>query len=88
MTDTDSLLQFPADYSIKVMGRRGGALREIIAAIIEKHVGPGDAPSIRERESRAGNFVALTVTLRASSRAQLDAIYRELSQSDQVLMSL
>jgi uncharacterized protein len=47
-----------------------------------------EAGRIRLRESRDGNFIALTVTIRAESQAQLDAIYGALSAHDQVLMAL
>jgi putative lipoic acid-binding regulatory protein len=88
MSDNDSLQQFPADFPIKVMGRRDGDIRALTQAIIERHAGPVAESSVRTRTSGDGNFLALTYMVHATSRAQLDAIYRELTACKAVLMSL
>lgn len=85
---TESLLEFPCDFPVKVMGRDEPAFREAVVAVFEKHVGPVDASQFREAQSRNANFVALTVTIRATSQAQLDAIYTDLSANDDVLVAL
>jgi putative lipoic acid-binding regulatory protein len=84
----ETLLEFPGDFPIKVMGRRDGDLRELTQAIIERHTGPLEDSSVRMRTSGDGNFVALTYVVRAASRAQLDDIYRELTACKSVLMAL
>jgi uncharacterized protein len=85
---SDSLLEFPCDFPIKVMGRQAAGFRELVVALVEAHAGALDAGRVSLRESRDGNFVALTIMLRAESQAQLDAIYSELSEHDQVLVAL
>ena len=80
--------EFPSDFPIKVMGRRDSALRALTQDIIERHAGPVPDSSIRVRTSTDGNFLALTYVVRAQSRAQLDAIYRELTACKLVLMAL
>jgi uncharacterized protein len=85
---SESLLDFPCDFPIKVMGRKAEGFREVIVALVEAHAGPLDVDRVSLRESRDGNFVALTIMLRAESQAQLDAIYNDLSEHDQVLMAL
>ena len=82
------LEEFPSDFPIKVMGRRDGELRALTQAIIERHAGPQPESSIRTRTSTDGNFLALTYLVRATSREQLDAIYRELTACKSVLMAL
>jgi uncharacterized protein len=84
----DSLQEFPSDFPIKVMGRQRSDLRAITQAIIEKHTGPVEESKVRTRTSSDGNFLALTYTVRASSREQLDEIYRELTACKSVLMAL
>jgi putative lipoic acid-binding regulatory protein len=79
---------FPSDFPIKVMGRQDAELRSVTQAIIERHAGPLAEGSIRTRTSGDGNFLALTYTVRAKSREQLDAIYRELTACKLVLMAL
>jgi putative lipoic acid-binding regulatory protein len=88
VTDADELLQFPCDFPIKVMGRDSESFRSLTLAIVERHAGPLAAKSITERLSRQGRFLALTYTIRAESRAQLDRIYQELTDSGVVLVSL
>jgi putative lipoic acid-binding regulatory protein len=83
-----TLQEFPSDFPIKVMGRRDGDLRALTQSIIERHAGPQPDSSIRTRTSADGNFLALTYMVHATSREQLDAIYRELTACKSVLMAL
>jgi uncharacterized protein len=80
--------EFPSEFPIKVMGRHDSDLRALTQAIIERHAGPQQEASVRTRTSADGNFLALTYTVMASSREQLDAIYRELTACKAVLMAL
>jgi len=84
----ETLQEFPSDFPIKVMGRHDGNLRTLTQAIIERHAGPLAESSVRTRTSGDGNFLALTYMVRASSREQLDDIYRELTACKSVLMAL
>jgi putative lipoic acid-binding regulatory protein len=79
---------FPSDFPIKVMGRHDGNLRALTQAIVEKHAGPIDESHVKTRTSADGNFLALTYTVHAKSREQLDSIYRELTACKAVLMAL
>jgi putative lipoic acid-binding regulatory protein len=79
---------FPSDFPIKVMGRRDSDLRALTQLIIARHAGPLEESSVRSRISADGNFVALTYMVRATSRKQLDDIYRELTACAAVLMAL
>jgi uncharacterized protein len=83
-----TLQVFPSEFPIKVMGRRDSDLRSLTQAIIERHAGPVLDSSVRVRTSGDGNFVAVTYTVHATSREQLDAIYRELTACESVLMAL
>ena len=85
---SEPLQVFPSEFPIKVMGRHDSGLREATRAIIERHAGPLPESSIRTRTSGDGNFLALTYTVTAQSREQLDAIYRELTACKLVLMAL
>ncbi|HEY2681890.1 MAG TPA: DUF493 domain-containing protein [Steroidobacteraceae bacterium] len=82
------LQEFPSEFPIKVMGRKDGDLRALTQAIVEKHAGPLGEGAIKTRNSTDGNFLALTYTVLATSREQLDAIYRELTACKSVLMAL
>jgi putative lipoic acid-binding regulatory protein len=84
----ETLQEFPSDFPIKVMGRHDSNLRALTQAIIERHAGPLVDASVRTRTSGDGNFLALTYMVRATSRKQLDDIYRELTACKSVLMAL
>ena len=85
---SEELHKFPSEFAIKVMGRRDGDLRALTQAIIERHAGPMPEEKIRVRTSADGNFLALTYLVHATSRDQLDSIYRELTACKSVLMAL
>jgi putative lipoic acid-binding regulatory protein len=82
----ESLLKFPTDLPVKVFGRNDGAFRAAVVEIIEKHY--GKAYTIAEVESKQAAYVSLTITVRAESRAQIDAVYRDLVASERILMTL
>ena len=88
MSAGDELFRFPTDFPIKVMGRDTESFRTLTLAIVERHAGPVAAENISERSSRKGKFLALTYTIRAESRAQLDRIYQDLTDSGVVLVAL
>jgi putative lipoic acid-binding regulatory protein len=81
-------LEFPTEFPIKVMGRCDSDLKALTREIIERHTGPLGDESVKARTSSDGNFLALTYTVTAQSREQLDAIYRELTACKAVLMAL
>jgi putative lipoic acid-binding regulatory protein len=80
--------EYPSDFPIKVMGRHDSDLRALTQAIVERHAGPIADSQVKTRTSADGNFLALTYTVRATSREQLDKIYRELTACESVLMAL
>jgi putative lipoic acid-binding regulatory protein len=81
-------LEFPTEFPIKVMGRCDSDLKALTREIIERHAGPLGDERVKTRTSGDGNFLALTYTVTAHSREQLDAIYRELTACKAVLMAL
>jgi len=88
MCDSDeSPLKFPCSFPIKAMGRTDANLGSVVVAIIRKHVDDLGEGATRERLSRGGKYTSVTVTIRATSRTQLDAIYQDLSDCDDVLMA-
>jgi hypothetical protein len=84
----EQLLRFPCDFPIKVMGRAEPGFEALVVGIVRRHAPGLGEGAVRCRSSSGGRYLALTVTVRAESRAQLDAIYHELSAHPDVLMSL
>jgi putative lipoic acid-binding regulatory protein len=83
-----SLLSFPCDIPIKVLGRNGGLFREAALTIVRTHYKSLEPQNVSEKPSRGGTYLSLTFTVTAESRAQIDAVYLELTASDQILMVL
>jgi uncharacterized protein len=75
----ESLFEFPCDFPIKVMGRAHPDFADTIATLMRRFDEGFDASRIETRPSSGGNYVGLTVTVRAVSREQLDDIYRALT---------
>jgi putative lipoic acid-binding regulatory protein len=75
----ESLIQYPSAFPIKVMGVHQEAFVEAVVAIVAAHDPTFDAATMARRPSSSGNYLGLTVTVNATSRAQLDDIYRGLS---------
>ena len=92
MTDTpdqpETLLTFPCDFPIKIMGHATDEFEATVLGIIHKHVPSFSDSSFQSRPSNKGKYLALTITVHVTSKNQLDNIYRELSSSPQVLMAL
>jgi uncharacterized protein len=84
----DELLTFPCDFPLKVTGRHDDSFRSLALGIVRKHVAELDLISIEERASKNGNYLGMTYNIRASSREQLDALYRELTSCEKVLIVL
>ncbi len=84
----DTLLEFPCEFPIKMMGRDTPEFHAMARKLVEKHAGPLDDSTIRSAVSRNGRFVSITVTINAFSQQQLDDIYREVTANDDVLMAL
>ena len=83
-----TLLEFPCDFPIKIMGARHDAFAQTMLDIVLRHAPDFDASSIEMRPSSGGNYLSLTCTLRATSQSQLDALYRELSSHPMVKVVL
>jgi len=89
MTPTDdSLIEYPCDFPIKAMGLATDAIEEVFTDIVKKHLPHQQTWNIKSKPSSAGKYVSVTIILEAQNREQLDAVYRELSAHEKILMSL
>lgn len=73
------LLSFPCVFPIKIMGEAVPGFEAHIAAIVCQHAPDFDPAALTVRPSRAGNYLGLTASIQATSREQLDNLYRALS---------
>jgi putative lipoic acid-binding regulatory protein len=84
----EKLLDFPCDFPIKMMGREQPEFRDAAVALVERHTGKIRNDAIRTALSRNGNFLSITVTIKAQNQQQLDDIYNDLSEHEEILVAL
>ena len=83
-----SLIEYPSAFPIKVMGTQVDGFTEAIIAIARQFDPTFDANTIESRPSKGGKYLGLTVTVTATSREQLDELYRTLSTHPMVRVVL
>ncbi|MDY0273596.1 MAG: DUF493 family protein [Advenella sp.] len=74
----ESLIEYPCDFPIKVMGVNHPELAQRLVELVLQYDPGFDASTVEMRPSKGGNYIGLTFTVRATSREQLDNIYRTL----------
>lgn len=84
----ESLLKFPCEFPIKVVGPAGEQFEVDIIMLVRKHAPDLGEAAIQIRKSKGGTYQALTITIHANSQKQLDAIYQDISNNKQVLFAL
>lgn len=75
----ESLIEFPCDFPIKVMGETHDAFADTIVAVIRELLPDFDASRVEMRASSGGRYLSLTCTVHVTSKPQLDDIYRRLT---------
>jgi putative lipoic acid-binding regulatory protein len=84
----DSLIAYPSAFPIKVMGAKVDGFVHAITSIAKQFDPQFDASTVELRDSKAGNYLGVTITITATSREQLDELYRTLSTHPMVKMVL
>lgn len=80
----ESLIEYPSDFPIKVVGIMHDEFANTIVDMVIEHDPTFHAGKVEMRPSTGGNYLSLTVTIRATSREQLDNLYRALSSHEMV----
>ena len=75
----ETLLEFPCAFPIKIMGLTHDALAQTVLDVVLRHAPDFDGATMTMRASSSGKYISLTCTINATSKPQLDALYRELS---------
>ncbi|MDE2418440.1 MAG: DUF493 family protein [Burkholderiales bacterium] len=84
----ESLITYPCKFPIKVMGNKVDGLVHAITMVAKKFDPSFDAATVELRESKGGNYLGVTITITATSREQLDELYRTLSTHPMVKVVL
>ena len=88
MPDLDSVIAYPIEFPIKVMGLNRPEFVPAMNTVFMRHAPDFDKTTTVTRTSREGKYLSLTMTINATSREQLDALYSELSDHPMVTMAL
>ncbi len=83
-----SLLQFPCDFPIKIIGDGGPEFGPMVLELVRRHHPDLDETRISIRASRTRRYQSMTVMVAARDRDHLDALYQELSGHPQIRMVL
>lgn len=84
----DTLLTFPTDFPVKIMGEQREGFAHAMIELVQRHAPDFKAETLEMRTSSGGKYLSLTCTIRATSKAQLDALYLEITAHPWVNMAL
>ena len=88
LNEHEAGFQFPCEYAVKAMGRNTTDFQARIVSLVERHTGPIKPAQVSKKPSRSKRYLSVTVSIQAQSREQLDAIYQDLTDDNDVLMRL
>jgi len=88
MEPEQTLLEFPCDFPIKAMGKAASGFEARALEIVRRHAADFKDENMRIVASGKGNYLSATFVIRATSKAQLDALYHELTACEDMLMVL
>ena len=88
MDPKDSLIEYPSDFPIKVMGATHVDFAATIIEVVKGFDPTFHDGKLESRHSAKGNYTGLTVTVYVTSREMLDDVYRALSTHAMVKMVL
>jgi len=88
LPEQESLIEYPCDFPIKIMGHAKHGFAQAMLTIVKCHAPDFDDATMEMKSSKKGAYLSLTCTVRATSRIQLDALYQELCDHPMVVMVL
>ena len=83
-----TLLEFPCDFPIKIMGKTQPGFAQTILEVVRRHAPDFDPATVEMRPSREKTYLSITATIRAQSQVQIDDLYRELCDHPMVAIVL
>ncbi|WP_120796654.1 YbeD family protein [Thiocapsa rosea] len=82
---SEPVFVFPCRFPIKAMGRADGHFEALVIEIVSRHAPRPEPADVSARSSSGGKWISVTLTIQAESRAQLDAIYCDLTAHESVV---
>ena len=86
--DSDTLIEYPCDFPIKVLGRTQAGFAQTVLEIVRTHAPDFDGSTMEMKTSKQGKYLSVTCVVRVTSRRQLDDLYRALCDHPMVVMVL
>lgn len=83
-----SLIEYPSDFPLKILGHTQPGFAQTVLAVVKRHAPDFDDATLTMKPSKKGKYLSVTCVIRATSRAQLDALYQELCDLPMVVMVL
>jgi uncharacterized protein len=84
----ESLIEYPCYFPVKILGLTRAGFAQAIIEVVLRHAPDFDAGAAEMRTSKHGKYLSITCVIRATSREQLDGLYRELCDHPMVAMVL
>jgi putative lipoic acid-binding regulatory protein len=82
------LIDYPSRFPLKVFGNQSVEFEDIVLALIKARCPQEEHFEVRRRASKAGKYIALTITFTVQNQRQLENIYQDLHECEHVVMSL
>jgi len=84
----DTPFEFPCQFPVKAMGKNIPNIEAIVVEIVRRHVSDLSESAVKTRESKGGKYISVTITVEAQSKAQLDAVYMDLTACPDILITM
>ncbi|MBS3805001.1 MAG: DUF493 domain-containing protein [Oleiphilaceae bacterium] len=81
-------IEFPCDYTIRVIGNAAPDFRAFVVSVAERHAPELTAADVAVRDSSKGRYASIQLTIVATGESQLKALFEELKASGRVHMVL
>lgn len=86
--EEETLFEFPCEFPVKAMGKTCPELEIAVIEIMNRHVPDLGEGALKMRPSSKGTYTAITITIQAQSKQQLDFIYIELTACEYIAYAL
>ena len=86
--EVETLLEFPCEFPIKAFGKTGDVFEAAVLEIVKRHVDDLMESSLKTNASKKAKFTSITITIKATSKQQIDNIYLDLTACEHVVMAL
>jgi putative lipoic acid-binding regulatory protein len=88
MIDDTQLIEYPCDFPVKILGETQAGFAQAVLEVVKRHAPDFDGATLELRASKRRKYLSVTCVIRATSRNQLDALYRDLCDHPMVVMVL